>query len=168
MECDGGFYGDTLDVDERKARIGLMVAEASLKTAEANHKNVASQKELLAAYVSVCTHPDLDDLAKTAFKAGMIHAIYTPSKQILSCSAPDGRGLLGPADDLINISVVAADMGHQLSVKDLKAIGCLLSKAYMNKYGVKPNQREQLVQGNIMKVNSYTNRDIDLMQAAIV
>ena len=172
MECDGGFYD--LDVDERKAKIALMIAaahlktaEASLKTAEANSKNVDSHKELLETYVSVCTHPVLDDAAKAAFKANVMNIIRPvvapPAASLLAIANHQEAG----ADDLINISGVAADMGLQFSIKDLKAIGCLLSKAYNDKYNVKPNQREQQVATGKILVNSYTNRDLDLMQAAI-
>jgi hypothetical protein len=110
MECDGGFYGDNLDVDERKARIGLMVADAHLKTAKVH-------KELLESYVSICNHVDLDDEAKATFKASVLNIVRP----------------------------VAA----------------------LSKYKAAPDQREQQVATGKIRVNSYTNRDIDLMQVAI-
>ena len=81
MECNAAFYSDT-NLGERKAKIDLMIAEASLKTAEANlktaeayHQHAVNLKELLATYISVCTHPVLDDLAKAAFKAAILHTV---------------------------------------------------------------------------------------------
>jgi hypothetical protein len=164
IECDAGICN--LDADERKAKIALMNAEASLKTAEANQKNVHSHKELLAAYLSVCSHTALDDTAKAAFKASMLSTI---SPMGVPSRVPLVHKLLhAPGEEPINISSVAADMGFQLTVDELKAIGCSLSKAYIERYNVKPSQHvQQVAQGKMIYVNSYTKRDIDLMKTAI-
>ena len=52
---------------------------------------------------------------------------------------------------------------HGDSVK----IGKHLSKLYKDKHGQFPSQHRQVVQGAVRNVNSYTEGDRELMQAAI-
>ena len=110
---------------------------------------------------------DLDDEAKATFKASVLN-IVSP------VAAPPAASLLaiGPSSfaappDSINISAVAAGMGLQFNPCELQSIGVLLKKAYVSKYKAAPDQREQQVATGKIRVNSYTARDLDLMQAAI-
>ena len=155
MESDGGLHD--MDVDERKARIALMVADAHLKAADTHLK---VHKELLESYVSICNHVDLDDEAKAVFKASVLNIVRPVA---VSPAVP----LLAAPSDFINISVVAAGMGLQFSSRELQSIGVLLKKAYVSKYKATPDQREQQVATGKIRVNSYTTRDLDLMRASI-
>ena len=149
-----------LETAERKCKVALMLADARNKSAEVHHKEIENQKELLAAYVSICTHAALNDGDKAVLKANMMRAIggcIEPAQQQLQ--------ICGAA---INISAVACDMGHHLNTAELKAVGVLLKKAYINKYGENPNKHAQMVAGGqSISVNTYTNKDLDLMQGAI-
>ena len=159
-----------LETAERKCKVALMLAdarnkssEARNKSAEAHHKEIENQKELLAAYFSICTHAALNDEDKAALKANMMRVIQ---RDMEPAQVAQQQLQIGGA--AINISAVASDMGHHLNTAELKAVGVLLKKAYINKYGENPNKHAQMVAGGqSISVNTYTNKDLDLMQGAI-
>jgi hypothetical protein len=49
----------------------------------------------------------------------------------------------------------------------LQKIGKLVAAAYRERYGQNPSKHDQLVRGAVIPVNSYTERDKGLLQAAI-
>jgi len=56
---------------------------------------------------------------------------------------------------------------HNLADGVCKSIGKSLSAEYMKKYGERPSKHKQTVEGAVRPVNSYTERDRDLVENAI-
>jgi len=67
----------------------------------------------------------------------------------------------------ISIGQVAMEMGVALQHGDSVKIGKLLRTLYQEKYGSLPDRHDQVVQGAVRKVNSYMEKDRNLMQSAI-
>lgn len=68
----------------------------------------------------------------------------------------------------ITVSTVAHDMGyHNLAHGDDVCIGRIASKRYKEKYGEPPSKHKQIVTGKTIMVNSYTERDRDLIEDAV-
>jgi len=67
----------------------------------------------------------------------------------------------------ISLSVVAKDMGHRLTDSQAKKIGIKLKRSYMQTHGQAPPKHDQLVNGRVTRVNSYTTRDLSLVQEVI-
>jgi len=67
----------------------------------------------------------------------------------------------------INISLVALGMKYNITPDQAKDIGKKLAKKYREKYGENPPKHDQQQGGMIMPVNSYTEKDRDMMEEAI-
>ena len=67
----------------------------------------------------------------------------------------------------ISVSQVAQEMGVQLNHSDSIAIGKKVAKAYKEQYGEKPSKHRQWVDGAEREVNSYTEKDRGILEAAI-
>jgi hypothetical protein len=74
----------------------------------------------------------------------------------------------GPAEsESISIGSVAFELGLSISNAKAKAAGKIAVAAYKEKYKEPPSKHNQTIGGNVMLVNSYTQRDRDLLQNAI-
>jgi hypothetical protein len=71
------------------------------------------------------------------------------------------------ASKSISISQVAQEMGKRLSHGQSIQIGSAVSKRYKDKYGADPPKHSQWVDGAERKVNSYTERDRDIVMDAL-
>jgi len=101
-------------------------------------------------------------------KEVLVNGVLYDSSTGTGGSADIVRRIAPPsASASISIGQVALEMGvnieHGVSVK----IGKYLTSLYQEKYGCPPDQHDQVVQGAVRKVNSYTEKDRDLMQTAI-
>lgn len=67
----------------------------------------------------------------------------------------------------ISIASVANELGFKPSTNDSKKIGKSIKKAYVKKYGDDPPKHEQVCDGRVTRVNSYTERDRDLVEEAL-
>jgi len=59
----------------------------------------------------------------------------------------------------ISISSVAAALKYKPSSSDYKRIGMDLRKRYLKKHGKAPTKHDQLCDGRVTYVNSYTEQD---------
>jgi len=74
----------------------------------------------------------------------------------------------GPAQsESISIGSVAFEMGVSLPNGKDKTAGKHAAKLFRDKYGISPSKHHQTIGGNVILVNSYTQRDRDLLQNAI-
>jgi hypothetical protein len=67
----------------------------------------------------------------------------------------------------ISISSVAKELGYKASTNDSKRIGSDLSKRYFKLHGKPPSKHDQLIDGRVTSVNSYTEQDRPLMEEAL-
>jgi hypothetical protein len=73
---------------------------------------------------------------------------------------------LGPTQS-ISISQVAHEMGRRVKSGDLQIMGKLVAKAYRDKYNENPGKHRQWVDGAEREVNSYTERDRELLTSVV-
>jgi hypothetical protein len=70
----------------------------------------------------------------------------------------------GPSPNApISISSVAASLGYKPTSDDSKRIGMDLRKRYVKQHGKPPPKHDQLCDGRVTSVNSYTEQDRELM-----
>ena len=67
----------------------------------------------------------------------------------------------------ISISSVAKEMGYNASPDDVQGIGRDLGKRYRQKHGQHPSKHDQLCNGRVTSVNSYTEKDRPLVAEAV-
>jgi hypothetical protein len=121
-------------------------------------KQVKRVQEHAAAYAFLCPDGKLDDQARVMFKDQLFNL----------CMANNGDSITnGGGNNPLTISNVAAKMGIFLDTDELQDVGRAVAKAYKAKYGTKPSKHEQKVDGAMRPVNSYTERDRDLVEAVL-
>ena len=67
----------------------------------------------------------------------------------------------------ISVSQVAQELGLRLNHAESIAIGKKVAKAYYEKHGAKPSKHRQWVDGAEREVNSYTEREREIIEEAI-
>ena len=67
----------------------------------------------------------------------------------------------------ISIASVAKELGYKPTTADAKRIGLDLRKRYINKHGNAPAKHDQLCDGRVTQVNSYTEQDRPLVEEAL-
>ena len=67
----------------------------------------------------------------------------------------------------ISLSQLARDLGMWLSTRDLISLGVELKKRYVAKHGKAPSKHEQLCDGRVTRVNSYTEEDRQLVEQVL-
>ena len=67
----------------------------------------------------------------------------------------------------ISISSVAKELGYNVSTNDSKRIGVDLKKRYFKLHGKAPSKHDQLCDGRVTLVNSYTEQDRPLVEQAL-
>lgn len=67
----------------------------------------------------------------------------------------------------ISIASVAKELGYNPSTNESKRIGVDLRKRYIKQHGKTPPKHDQLCDGRVTLVNSYTEQDRPLVEAAV-
>jgi hypothetical protein len=62
---------------------------------------------------------------------------------------------------------VAKDLGYRPTTDDAKRIGMDLRKLYISQHGKPPTKHDQICDGRITAVNSYTEQDRPLVVQAL-
>lgn len=74
----------------------------------------------------------------------------------------------GPsASKPISIASVASELGFRPTTEDAKRIGLDLRKRYLKQHGKPPPKHDQLCDGRVTLVNSYTEQDRPLVEEAL-
>ena len=62
---------------------------------------------------------------------------------------------------------MAKELGYNVSTNDSKRIGVDLKKRYFKLHGKAPSKHDQLCDGRVTLVNSYTEQDRPLVEQAL-
>ena len=123
--------------------------------------NLKFIKESYEAYSTICSNTSMDERARLFFKDRVMNQVMLDDAGASAISN-------GPlASTPLTISNVASKMGMVLSPDKLQEVGFAVAKAYKQKYGEKPSKHEQLCGGAVRSVNSYTERDRDLVEVVL-
>lgn len=159
-----------MEMAERKQRLLQLTvetrvksAEAQIKSAEAQAKVVDVQKTLMDHYTSLCPGRMIDDRARLMFKDNILNIATQPSPTGSQLAIENGEVNRKP----LTISDLATGLGLKFGRGDTQKIGRMVAASYREKYGQEPGKHEQFVDGAVRLVNSYTERDKAMVEAAI-
>jgi len=138
-------------------QIAKLDSEIKHLQTETMTKNIENQNRIMQIYKSLCLNEEMDERARLMFKDNMFNLANNSVKAITN--GEDVRPT--------SISLVASELGYKVSSKQLISIGKEVAKAYFHRYEDVPPKHEQLVDGRVTMVNSYTTRDKDLITDAL-
>ncbi len=92
----------------------------------------------------------------------------TLQNTILNVNAGSSKMITDSNDNApISISSVAQELGYKLTSADAKRIGIDIKKRYLQQRGQAPPKHDQLCEGRVTQVNSYTARDRPILVKAL-
>jgi len=125
-------------------------------------------RERMDMYKSLCPNMLIDDRAKIMFKDTLINLTSQSalggfaSSQLAIGNGPD------TGSRPMTISVYALSKGYRFNNEQLKEIGTRMAQKYRQKYGGEnPEQHQQSVGGAYPMVNSYYEKDWDMLEEVI-
>lgn len=145
------------------------MAQARLKGEEevkamAQARIISLEKELQRINDPAATN--LDERTRLLFKDTYMNMLINSQ-----APAPGGGALAitnGPSPNApISISSVAAALGYKPTTDDSKRIGMDLRKRYLKQHGKPPPKHDQVCDGRVTSVNSYTEQDRALVEEAL-
>jgi len=143
---------------KRKA-LELEVMEADLF---ANRVNM--QARLMEMYTVLCPGGQLDDRTRLHFKDTIVNLSSAAAGNYKAITDGQAKSQNAP----LTISTVAAELGLRISTPDLISVGHKIKKLYVAKYGTAPPKHEQQCGGAVRPVCSYTERDRDIVEQALI
>lgn len=165
-----------MEMAERKQRLMQLTADAQVKVVEV-------QKMLMDTYTSLCPNRIIDDRARLMFKDNILNlasqsspvssqftfqpAIENGAIGVIGVGSITSPTIQVSQDKPITISTLAAAMGRRFDKSDSQKIGKKVVASYREKYGQEPSKHEQLVDGAVRLVNSYTERDRVMLETVI-
>ena len=120
---------------------------------EYTKQRVGLIKDSTELYSQICADPHIDERARVFFKDTLMNQL------LLENSSPTSVPL--------TISTVAAELGLNLSSTQLQSVGHDVATAYFVKNGKKPEKHQQMIGAALRPVNSYTQADRELVEAAL-
>lgn len=130
-----------------------------------------TQKRILEAAVELERFRDpcrttLDERTRLMLQDSLQNSIL--NAQFASGSMSQKTITNGPSSNKpISIGSVATDLGYRPTTADAKRIGMDLRKRYIEKHGKPPAKHDQLCDGRVTQVNSYTEQDRPLVEEAL-
>jgi len=153
-------------IDNNQLMIQYQI-ENDQKKIENDHKKIENRFTTVNSFASTMQmlNPDWRRDKRLVLQA----EDYLKNGLFIASSAPQiENGSPGPSESAsITISTVAFELGISLKNGQAQSAGVKLARFYKEKYGAKPSKHMQSISGQIMYVNSYTQKDRDLVENAI-
>lgn len=160
------------DGESALKRRKIQDAEVAKMELENQQLAISNQKMAYELYAMACPDGKPDDRIRLLFKDNMYNLMApaassanTGAKALIT--AGDSESGTAMMNRPITISTVATELGLRFTSEELKRIGGLVRKRYMQRHGEPPGKHEQLVGGSVRHVNSYTAKDRDLVEAVL-
>jgi hypothetical protein len=120
--------------------------------------------KIMTSYQTLCTDTTMDERARLMFKDYFLNltnlqAPSSPQQAIENGETDSNRP--------VSLSNIALELGYRLRTDQAKAVGIRLKKLYMEKHNKAPPKHEQLCDGRVTLVNSYTARDRSLIESVL-
>ena len=113
------------------------------------------------------TRSNLDERTRLMVQDAMQNSILN-SMQVVPFTGGQAATKEGVSQNKpISISSVAKELGYNVSTNDSKRIGVDLKKRYFKLHGKAPSKHDQLCDGRVTLVNSYTEQDRPLVEQAL-
>jgi hypothetical protein len=107
-------------------------------------------------------YSNLDSSTKAQFETLIKNTIFKPPSP-LSCL----HTVVGPKSGL-NLNTKAEDMGYIISDKESYDIGKIMDAKYQAKYNTVAIRHKMFVKGSYVWIDTYTDRDIKMLEDAIL
>ena len=137
---------------------------AAYRAAEIANQNAEQEQQIkvTANYIQVCQDTTMDERARLIFKDNYLNMIMLQGSGAQGLLT-DGQPSIKP----VSLSNVADKMGLKFSSNELKSIGKEVSKRYYALHGKRTTKHDQLCEGRMTSVNSYTESDRGLVEDVI-
>lgn len=155
-----------IEIEFKKAKVKAMCIENDGKQLEQQEKTKTIRDKDLVFFknsmvlLQSINGGTLDDRTSLQYEDLVRNVTFTGNVKAISNGEPT-------ASDGINVSVVAKSMGFTYSNTQLSAIGRAMTKTYLQKYNEIPSKHNQFVNGLVCPVNSYMERDRDMLEQVI-
>lgn len=155
---------DLLDMEETIKSKAQARMESVVRTKREQQDYVKSLKDELTQ-LSAPDGTPLEERARLLLKDTVMNQLLNEQQSDM----PAGSTAAGPSPNKpISIASVAKEIGYKLSTSDAKKIGIDLKKRYMRAHdGKAPPKHEQVCNGLVMNINSYSEQDRSLVEQAI-
>ena len=161
---------EELEMCRMEAEIETMRADVEVKRKAiraADLANMAAERDLIAKvtanYNEVCQDTVIDERARLIFKDSFLNIAMLQGPAAGPALLMDGQVNNKP----VSLSMIAAEMGMKIPSNELISIGVELKKRYVAKHGKDPSKHDQLCNGRMTKVNSYTESDRPLIEEVL-
>jgi hypothetical protein len=163
--CPPEGTADQVGFKRKREELELLKLEHEINTLIVENK-MKQQASIITASVEIerirdPARSNLDDRTRLMIQDALQNSILT---------MPCGQGLLtnGVSPNApISIGSVAAKLGYKPSTNDAKRIGGDLRKRYIKAHDKAPPKHDQLCDGRVTLVNSYTEQDRPLVEEAL-
>jgi len=152
---------DQISLNNKRKREELELLSLEQDLRAKMHDNAV---KIMTSYQTLCTDTTMDERARLMFKDYFLnitnlHAPSSPQQAIENGKTDSNRP--------VSLSNIALELGYRLKTDQAKAVGIRLKKLYMEKHNKAPPKHEQLCDGRVTLVNSYTARDRSLIESVL-
>ena len=162
--CPQESTGDQVGFKRRRDELELLKLEEEVKG--------MAQSRIITASLEIerirdPSRSNLDDRTRLMIQDALQNSILNATHVVPSGG---GQGMItnGTSPNApISIGSVAAKLGYKPTTNDAKRIGADLRKRYMTLHDKPPPKHDQLCDGRVTLVNSYTEQDRPLVEEAL-
>ena len=162
----------------KREQLELLKMEQEIKTAIVNDRakeadiRAKEQTRVLDAIAEIERLRDpvrcnLDERTRLMLQDSFQNSILTGNIALITDSADVKTSSPAHPNKPISIASVAKELGYKPTTTDAKRIGLDLRKRYIDKHGNPPTKHDQLCDGRVTQVNSYTEQDRSLVEEAL-
>lgn len=162
---------ESLGIDEQLTGLKRRREELELLKLEEEIKGMA-QSRLLCTTAELerirdPTRSNLDDRTRLMIQDALQNSILNSTHYGMGKTITNGS-VTNPSENApISICSVAAELGYKPSTTDAKRIGIDIKKRYVKLHGHPPSKHDQLCDGRVTQVNSYTVKDKPVLIEAL-
>ena len=164
FSSDGGSSPEQVGFKRRREELELLKLEEEIK-GMAQSRVITLQDKL--EQIRDPHGTKLDDRTRLMFQDTYMNMLMN-SQVSTEKGAAQAMLTNGPSSNApISIGSVAAELGYKPSTTDAKRIGIDLKKRYMKLHGRPPSKHDQLCDGRVTQVNSYSQKDRPMLVEAL-
>jgi hypothetical protein len=144
------------ELEIAKLEVEIKARQEETKARQVDHVIKCSD-----CYQEMCKDTVMDERARLVFKDLFLNMAMLQG----------GPGMITNGDPLpskpISLSLVAGEMGLKLPTNELISLGVELKRRYLATHGKAPSKHDQLCDGRVTKVNSYSESDRPLVEEVL-
>lgn len=165
---------DEYCLGQKREREELDIAERRLRLEQDRHELEASKRDKAMEHTSkavalIKSFTTIDERTKLQFEDHVKNIVLSSSQSFFvgGRALSNGKTESPSPNASISISSVAAQLGYRPSSNDAQRIGGNLRKRYVEVHRKPPSKHDQLCDGRVTSVNSYTEQDRALVEEAL-